>query len=89
VRAAGLFLGPWQSNSSQQSIQARENLRIMERMAQNSQNRLNGDRPRFAFDPDYEVRYWTERLGVSPEDVRAAVKRVRAMVQDSRRDSRR
>jgi len=61
----------------------------MERMAQNSQNRLSADRPRFAFDPDYEVRYWTERLGVSPEDVRAAVKRVRAMVQDSRRDSRR
>jgi hypothetical protein len=58
-------------------------------MAQNSQSRVTGERSRFAFDPDYEVRYWTERLGVSPEDVRAAVRRVRAMVQDSRRDERR
>ena len=57
-------------------------------MPQNSQNRVH-DRSRFAFNADHEVRYWTERLGVSPEDVRAAVKRVRAMMQDPRRDSRR
>ena len=58
-------------------------------MPQNPQNRVHADRARFALDADYEVRYWTERLGVSPEDVRAAVKRVRAMMQDPRRDSRR
>jgi hypothetical protein len=58
-------------------------------MAQMPQSRASLERPRFAFDSDHEVRYWTERLGVSPEDVRAAVKRVRAMVQDTRRDSRR
>jgi hypothetical protein len=58
-------------------------------MAQNPQNRGNAERSRFDFDPDSEVRYWTERLGVSAEDVRAAVKRVRAMVQNSQRDGRR
>jgi hypothetical protein len=58
-------------------------------MAQASQNRGSSERPRFAFYSDNEIRYWTERLGVSPEDVRAAVKRVRAMVEDTRRDSRR
>jgi hypothetical protein len=58
-------------------------------MAQIPQTRGAGERTRFSFDPDHEVRYWTERLGVSAEDVRAAVRRVRAMVQDSRREVRR
>lgn len=58
-------------------------------MAEIPQNRGSGERPRFSFDPEHEVRYWTQRLGVSPEDVRAAVRRVRAMVQEPRRDARR
>ena len=56
-------------------------------MAELPQERLSTERPRFAYYSDTEIRYWTERLAVSPEDVRAAVKRVRAMVEDSRRDS--
>jgi len=57
-------------------------------MAQSQNHRGSENRPKYAFDPDYEIRYWTDRLGVSPEDVREAVKRVRSMVQESRRDSR-
>lgn len=58
-------------------------------MAQIPQNRGNSERLRASFDPDHEVRYWTERLGVSPEDVRTAVRRVRAMMQETRREARR
>jgi hypothetical protein len=70
-------------------IHREEAARIGSAMAQMPQNRASDERPRYAFYSDSEVRYWTDRLGVSPEDVRAAVKRVRAMVGESRRDSRR
>ena len=76
-------------NLTKKSGQCRKMTRIGGRMAQIPQNRGNSERSRFAFYSDHEVRYWTERLGVSAEDVRAAVKRVRAMVEGSRRDTRR
>jgi hypothetical protein len=57
-------------------------------MAQIQNHRGDESRPKDTFPHDYGVRYWTERLGVSPEDVREAVKRVRSMVQESRRDPR-
>ena len=34
---------------------------------------------------EYEVHYWAQRLGVTPEKIRSAVKRVGSMVRDVRR----
>ena len=35
---------------------------------------------------DYEVRYWTEKFGVSAERLRTAVQRVGVMVADVERE---
>lgn len=34
---------------------------------------------------DYELQYWSQRLGVSPEQLRQAVQKVGPMVKDVRR----
>jgi len=34
------------------------------------------DRNRINLSEDYEVRYWSEKFGVTPERLRAAVKKV-------------
>jgi hypothetical protein len=34
------------------------------------------DRSRINTSEDYEVRYWSEKFGVSPEQLKAAVKKV-------------
>jgi hypothetical protein len=34
------------------------------------------DRSRIALDEDYEVRYWCERLGCTPDELRIAVREV-------------
>lgn len=39
-------------------------------------NRGPQDRSRINTDQDYEVRYWTEELGVSEDELRRAVQRV-------------
>jgi len=43
-------------------------------MADNTDDRGPQDRARVSLDQDHEVRYWTERFGVSEEQLRAAVK---------------
>jgi hypothetical protein len=39
-------------------------------------NRTGGDRARISLGEEHEVRYWTEKLGVSREDLERAVKAV-------------
>jgi len=34
------------------------------------------DRSRISTSEDYEVRYWSKKLGVSPDELKAAVKKV-------------
>lgn len=43
------------------------------------------DRNRVNLDQDYEVRYWTEKWGVSREELRAAVAKVGPMTSDLER----
>lgn len=42
------------------------------------------DRDRISLSEDYEVRYWTQALGVSADDLRAAVDAVGPMAEDVR-----
>lgn len=42
-------------------------------MSDDTQIRHGQDRSRINMSEDYEVRYWTETLGVSKEDLRRAV----------------
>lgn len=45
-------------------------------MSDNLQNRGQQDRSRINVHEDYEVRHWTEALGVSKEELEQAVKAV-------------
>lgn len=45
-------------------------------MSDNPQNRGQQDRSRINVHEDYEVRHWTEALGVSKEELENAVKAV-------------
>lgn len=45
-------------------------------MADDRTNRGQPDRSRINLNEDYEVRYWTQELGVSEAQLRAAVKEV-------------
>ena len=40
------------------------------------------DRKRINVNEDYELRYWTEKFGVSAEDLKRAVERVGPMADD-------
>ena len=40
------------------------------------------DRKRINVNEDYECRYWSERFGVSPEELKRAVERVGPMADD-------
>jgi Protein of unknown function (DUF3606) len=42
------------------------------------------DRDRIDIDEEYEVRYWSEKFGVSPEQIQSAVAKVGPMVKDVR-----
>jgi hypothetical protein len=44
------------------------------------------DALRVNMNEDYEVRYWTEKFGVSAERLRTAVQRVGVMVADVERE---
>lgn len=44
------------------------------------------DRMRVNVDEAYELRYWTERFGVSAEALKAAVAKVGPMVSDVERE---
>jgi hypothetical protein len=39
------------------------------------------DRSRINTSEDYEVRYWSEKFGVSPEQLKAAVRKVGSSVE--------
>jgi hypothetical protein len=45
-------------------------------MADDPSKRGPRDRSRIDTHEDYEVRYWSEKFGVSPEQLKAAVKKV-------------
>lgn len=45
-------------------------------MSDDRNNTGSPDRDRINLDEDYEVQYWTKALGVSAEELRAAVKAV-------------
>jgi len=45
-------------------------------MSDNLQNRGAQDRARINLSEDWEVRHWTESLGVSKEELESAVKQV-------------
>ena len=41
-----------------------------------------GDRERINVNQEHELRYWSEKFGVSPEDLKCAVEDVGPMVKD-------
>ena len=43
-------------------------------------SKVAADRKRINVNEDYELRYWTEKFGVSAEDLKRAVERVGPMV---------
>jgi hypothetical protein len=45
-------------------------------MADKPSKRGPQDRSRISTSEDYEVRYWSQKLGVSPEQLKAAVRKV-------------
>jgi Protein of unknown function (DUF3606) len=45
-------------------------------MADDPSKRGPQDRSRINTDEDYEVRYWSQKFGVSPQQLKAAVRRV-------------
>jgi hypothetical protein len=51
-------------------------------MSDDKRNPGRPDRDRINVNEDYELKYWTEKLGVSKEELAAAVKRVGPMVRD-------
>jgi len=46
------------------------------RMSDDRKNRGEPDRSRISLSEDYEVRYWTERFGVTKEQLAVAIHRV-------------
>ena len=48
-------------------------------MADNPNIRGDGDRQRINVDQEHEVRYWSQKLGVTAEELRTAVKDVGPM----------
>jgi len=54
-------------------------------MADDLQNRGPADRARINVHEDHEVRYWTKALGVTEEQLKAAVTKVGVMAEAVRR----
>lgn len=54
-------------------------------MADDLTNRGPGDRTRINVHEAHELAYWTKTLGVSADELRAAVKAVGVMVEDVRK----
>ena len=53
-------------------------------MSDNKSNRGAADRERINVNEDYEVRYWTQQLGVSEARLREIVEQVGPMTKDVR-----
>ena len=51
-------------------------------MADDKNDRGPADRTRVNVNEDYEVQYWSKKFGVSPDQLRAAVKKVGVMAAD-------
>ncbi len=54
-------------------------------MADDKTKAGKGDRDRINVNQEYELRDWSESLGVTPEELRRAVQAVGPMVKDVRR----
>lgn len=54
-------------------------------MSDDLTNRGNADRIRINVHEKHELAYWTKALGVTPDELRATVKRVGVMAADVRR----
>ena len=55
-------------------------------MADDKRNTGRPDRDRINLEEDYEVQYWSEKFGVSIEELAAAVKKVGPMASDVQRE---
>jgi hypothetical protein len=51
-------------------------------MADDKNQRGPADRTRINVSEDYELRYWSEKFGVSHDELKAAVKKVGVMASD-------
>jgi len=51
-------------------------------MADNTRNRGSPDRDRINMNQDHEVRYWSQKFGVSAEELRKAVENAGSMAKD-------
>jgi hypothetical protein len=51
-------------------------------MADNTTNRGSPDRDRINMNQDHEVRYWSQKFGVSAEELRKAVENAGSMAKD-------
>jgi hypothetical protein len=58
-------------------------------MSDDTTKKGNQDRERINIQKQHEVEYWTNRLGVSEDELRDAVKRVGPMVEDVQREIKR
>jgi hypothetical protein len=55
-------------------------------MADDKRNPGRPDRDRINMEEDYEVQYWSEKFGVSQEELAAAVEKVGPMASDVKRE---
>ena len=55
-------------------------------MADDKANPGRPDRDRINMEEEYEVQYWSEKFGVSQEELTAAVKKVGPMASDVKRE---
>ena len=55
-------------------------------MADSPENKGSQDRIRININQEHEVRYWTEKFGVSSDQLRQAVEKVGVMVEDVERE---
>jgi hypothetical protein len=53
-------------------------------MADHPRKKGRPDRDRINIDEEYELRYWSEKLDISPEQIQSAVAKVGPMVKDVR-----
>jgi hypothetical protein len=51
-------------------------------MADNKEDRGPADRSRININEDYEVQYWTDKFGVTPDELKKAVEKVGPMAAD-------
>jgi len=58
-------------------------------MSDDTTKRGKQDRDRINIQEPHEVEYWTNRLGVSEDELRDAVERVGPMVEDVQREIKR